>query len=71
MYSLIVLWQRVSVITKAEVNISKSRGKRAMPELSRFFGIVIRMFYNDHRPRKNANLAIRGRHKEPVYCGAH
>ena len=21
-----------------------------MPELSRFFGIVIRMFYNDHQP---------------------
>ena len=21
-----------------------------MPELSRFFGIVIRMFYNDHEP---------------------
>jgi hypothetical protein len=21
-----------------------------MPEISRFFGIVIRMFYNDHQP---------------------
>jgi Domain of unknown function (DUF4160) len=25
-------------------------GERAMPELSRFFGIVIRMFYSDHEP---------------------
>jgi hypothetical protein len=25
-------------------------GKITMPELSRFFGIIIRMFYSDHEP---------------------
>jgi len=28
----------------------KSKGIESMPQVSRFFGIIIRMYYNDHQP---------------------
>jgi hypothetical protein len=33
------------------LGIEESRRYGLMPEISRFFGIIIAMFYNDHPPR--------------------